>query len=164
MRNQYSAITAEGPVNSGSIEGTGAGHLVVNVIFTDRDGTARALEAADSLAASLGATIQLLAAQTVPFRLQLDEPLVSVDFTERLLSDLAGRSDQDSLQINPHLYLCRSPLETLKQVLRPNSLVMIGGRKRWWPTAASRMARALRSKGHQVFWIELRNGGTSELP
>jgi hypothetical protein len=164
MRNQYSALTAEGPVNSEPTQASGAGHLVVNVIFTDREGTARALKAADSLAASLGASIKLLAAQAVPFRLNLDEPQVSVDFTERLLSDLVGGLDQNGVEINPRLYLCRNPFETINQVLRPDSLVVIGGRKRWWPTAASRMARALRSRGHQVFWIDLRNRRASELP
>src|SRR5579862_541335 len=164
MRNQCSAITVEGAVNSEPTEASGAGHLVVNVIFTDREETARALEAAGSLAASLGASIKLLAAQAVPFRLRLDEPQVSVDFTERLLSDLAGGLDQDGVEINPRLYLCRNALETIMRVLPPNSLVVIGGRKSWWPSAASRMARVFRSEGHHVLWIDLRNGSTSELP
>lgn len=163
MRNQYSTLTADGSLNSGATEGTGAGRLVVNVIFTDREGTALALETAGSLASCVGATVQLLAAQAVSFHLRLDEPQVSVSFTERLLSDLVGGLDHDGVEVKPRLYLCRNPLEAIKQVLRPNSIVVIGGRKHWWPTTASRMARALRSKGHQVFWTELPSGSTLEL-
>ena len=33
------------------------------------------------------------------------------------------------------LYLCRDRFETLQAVLRPRSLVVIGGRRRWWPTS-----------------------------
>lgn len=163
MRNQYNGLTAERWVNSETAEGPGPGDLVVNVIFTDPQRTALALETAGSLAGSIGARIQLLAAQAVPYRLPLDEPQVSVRFAERLLSDLVGGLEQAGFETSARLYLCRDRLETLMQVLRPNSLVVIGGRNRWWPTAASRMARALRSKGHQVVFIGLRSRATSEL-
>jgi hypothetical protein len=162
MTNQYKGLTAARRVNSETAEGPGPRDLVVNVIFTDPEGTALALETAGSLAGSLGASIQLLAAQAVPYRLPLDEPQVSVRFAERLLSDLVDGLDQDAFETSARLYLCRNRLETLMRVLRPNSLVVIGGRKRWWPTAASRMARALRSKGHQVVFIDLRSRTASE--
>ena len=153
MTNQYNGLTAARRLNSETAKGPGPGDLVVNVIFTDPQGTALALETAGSLACSLGASIQLLAAHPVPYRLPLDEPQVSVRFAERLLSDLVAGLDQDGFETSARLYLCRNRHETLMQILRPNSLVVIGGRRRWWPTTASRMARALRSKGHQVVFI-----------
>src|ERR1700737_4982392 len=123
MTNQYNGLTAARWVNSETAEGPGPGHLVVNVIFTDPQGTALALETAGSLASSLGASIQLLAAQAVPYRLPLDEPQVSIRFAERILSELVGGLDQDAFETSARLYLCRNGLETLMQVLQPNSLV-----------------------------------------
>jgi len=52
------------------------------------------------------------------------------------------------------IYLCRDPLETLRSVLKPHSLVVVGSRKRWWPTAEERLAKKLRHFGHQVVVTE----------
>ena len=52
------------------------------------------------------------------------------------------------------IYLCRDRVETLTAVLSPHSLVVIGGRKRWWPTAEKRLARKLRRAGHEVIFTE----------
>src|ERR1017187_7688461 len=93
----------------------------------------------------------------------LDKPPVSVRFTERLLSDLVCRLELDAFEPSVHLYLCRDQVETLLQVLSPNSLVVIGGRKHWWPTAERRVAKALRSKGHRVVFIGLKRGTKSDL-
>ena len=115
-----------------------------------------ALKTAGSLARDLGACIRLRAAIAVPYALPLDEPPVSVPFTERLLSDLVCRPELSTFEPSVHLYLCRDQVDTLLRVLRPNSLVVIGGRKHWWPTAERRMAKALRSKGHRVVFVGLR--------
>jgi hypothetical protein len=42
----------------------------------------------------------------------------------------------------------------LLATLSPNSLVVIGGRKKWWPTTEKLMARRLRHAGHKVIFIE----------
>jgi hypothetical protein len=39
-------------------------------------------------------------------------------------------------------------------VLSPRSLVIVGGRKRRWPTAEERLARQLRRNGHEVIFTE----------
>ena len=166
MKDQFnSAITkpARPSVSWETAEGLGPGRLEVNVIFTDPQATVAALKTAGSLARDLGACIRVRAAIAVPYALPLDKPPVSVGFTERLLSDLVCRLELDAFEPSVHLYLCRDQVETLLQVLRPNSLVVIGGRKHWWPTAESRMARALRSKGHRVVFIGLKKGTKSDL-
>ena len=144
-------------------EGLGPKRLEVNVIFTDPQATAAALKTAGSLARDLGACIRVRAAIAVPYALPLDKPPVSVRFTERLLSDLVCRLELDAFEPSVHLYLCRDQVETLLQVLSPNSLVVIGGRKHWWPTAERRVAKALRSKGHRVVFIGLKRGTKSDL-
>src|ERR1019366_6334285 len=166
MKDQLdSAITKpERPsVSWEAAEGLGPRRLEVNVIFTDPQATVAALKTAGSLARDLGACIRVRAAIAVPYALPLDKPPVSVRFTERLLSDLVCRLELDTFEPSVHLYLCRDQVETLLQVLSPNSLVVISGRKHWWPTAERRMARALRSKGHRVVFIGLKKGTKSDL-
>jgi hypothetical protein len=53
------------------------------------------------------------------------------------------------------MYLCRDSSETLLAVLKPRSLVVIGGRRRWWPTREERLAKKLRGAGHEVIFAEL---------
>jgi hypothetical protein len=163
LLNSAIAMPARPSVIWETAEGFGPRRLEVNVIFTDPHATAAALKTAGSLARDLGASIRVRATIAVPYALPLDKPPVSVRFTERLLSDLVCRLELDTFEPSVHLYLCRDQLETLLGVLVPNSLVVIGGRKHWWPTAERRMARALRSKGHRVVFIGLKRGTKSDL-
>jgi len=144
-------------------EGLGPRRLEVNVIFTDPQATAAALKTAGSLARDLGACIRVRAAIAVPYALPLERPPVSAGFIEELLSDLVCRLELDAFEPSVHLYLCRDRVETLLHVLSPNSLVVIGGRMHWWPTAERRAAKALRSKGHRVVFIGLKTGTKSDL-
>ncbi len=155
-----SAITqpARPSVNFETAEGFGQRRLEVNVIFTDPQATVAALKTAGSLARDLGASIRVRAALTVPYALPLDRPPVSADFIEEFLSDLVCRLDLDAFEPSVHLYQCRDQVETLLHVLSPNSLVVIGGRKHWWPTPERRVAKALQSKGHRVVFIGLQPG------
>jgi hypothetical protein len=166
MKNQSNTAIAK-PARPSAIwdtaEGLGAKRLEVNVIFTDPQATVAALKTAGSLARDLGACIRVRAAIAVPYALPLDKPLVSAGFIEELLSDLVCRLELDAFEPSVHLYLCRDQVETLLQVLSPNSLVVIGGRKHWWPTAERRVAKALRSKGHRVVFIGLKRGTKSDL-
>ena len=166
MKIQFqTALTKPWPPSVGGegTEGHQPGRFEVNVIFTDPQATVAALKAAGSLARDLGACIRVRAAISVPYALPLDEPPVSLPFTERLLSNLVGRLEQDDFQPTIDLYLCRNQVETLLRVLKPNSLVVIGGQKHWWPTVERRMANALRSEGHRVVFIGLKRGTKSGL-
>ena len=143
-------------------EGVGPGRLEVNVIFTDPQATVAALKTAGSLARDLGACIRVRAALAVPYALPLNKPPVSAGFIEEFLSDLVCRLELDAFEPSVHLYLCRDQVETLLHVLSPNSLVVIGGRKHWWPTAERRAAKALRSKGHRVVFISIKTETKSD--
>ena len=135
------------------VEGTSAEPLEVNVIFTELEATAAALKAAESFARELGARICLRAGLVVPVQLPLDQPLVSVEFLEKALRDLVNRSVAGELERTIHLYICRDWMDTLSEVLKPDSVVMIGARKRWWPTSTSRLARAFRANHGRVIVI-----------
>jgi hypothetical protein len=73
-----------------------------------------------------------------------------LDFQEKRFRELAAASPVD---IRVQLYLCRDQLETLKITLKPHSIVVIGGRKRWWPTREQRLARKLQNH-HEVIFAE----------
>jgi hypothetical protein len=53
------------------------------------------------------------------------------------------------------VYLCRDRAEVVRSVLKPHSLVVIGGNRRWWPTREKRLARQLRRSGHAVVFAEV---------
>ena len=125
--------------------------LNVSVVFTSADATLAALKEAGDLARSLGGHITLIVPQIVPYPLPLTSPPVSADFHERRLRVIASGC---RVEARVCIYLCRDPLETLRSVLKPHSVVVVGSRKRWWPTAEKRLAAKLRSAGHEVIVTE----------
>lgn len=133
----------------------GLSGLEVNVIFTTDQGVLAALKTAESLARRLGTRIRLLAPQPVPWVLPLTHPPVSIEFLERRLLN-AARQCEDAIEVRIELVLCRDRTKCLLQALRRNSLVVIGGRKRWWAAWEAKLARALTLQGHQVIFSELR--------
>jgi hypothetical protein len=125
--------------------------LNIAVVFTSVESTLAALKEAGNLANSLGAKITLVVPQVVPYPLPLETPPVLVEFNEHRFRVLASESP---VETSVQVYLCRDRLEMLLRTLSPNSLVVIGGRKKWWPTNEKLTARRLRKAGHKVLFIE----------
>jgi hypothetical protein len=143
----------EGPVTCEASAEPGSGRLEVNVVFTNPPGTAAALRSAEVMARDLGCSIHLRAVVAVPIQLPVDQPLVPVSFFEQLLRNLVRELESDTFEPIISVYLCRDRVKTLLEILRPNSLVVIGGRKRPWPTRETRTARTLQSAGHRVLFV-----------
>ena len=163
LRSTWSAITTAAATPAPLVSWQTAGdqepsQLEVNLIVTNHPATACALETVQSLARDLGACIRLRAAIVVPYPLPVDEPPVSIPFIEHSLFDLISRLKGDGFEASAHLYMCRDREIALLRVLKRNALVVIGGKKRWWPTAASRLAKVLRSKGHPVVFVGYKRG------
>lgn len=157
MNNPYSHTVKNVPGKTVTLKpetGFAPEPLEVNVIFTDQASTAAALAFAQSLARGLGARIHLQFAMEVPFQLPLENPGISIPFLQEQLSTVLANLERDGCEPRAHLYLCRDRVRALQQALKPNSLVVIGARKRWWPTAESGIARALRAKGHWVMCVD----------
>jgi hypothetical protein len=125
--------------------------LEITVVFTSVDATLAALKEAGNLAENLGARITLLVPQIVPYPLPLTSPPVLVDFNERRLRVIASHC---CVETRVSIYLCRDTLETLKSVLKPGSLVVVGTRRRWWPTSERKLAAKLRHSGYEVVVTE----------
>ena len=123
--------------------------LNIAVVFTSVESTLAALNGAGTLANSLGARIKLVVPLVVPYALPLDSPPVLVEFNEHRFRVMASESP---VQTSVQIYLCRDRFETLISVLQPGSIVVLGGRSRWWPTKDERLARKLRRAGYEVFF------------
>jgi hypothetical protein len=130
----------------------------VNVVFTSADATIAALHRASALASRLSARIILVVTQIVPFPLPLETPPVPADFNE---SRLRGIASQGGIETIVRAYVCRDRLQTLLTVLHAHSLVIVGSRKSWWPTAEARLARQLRHAGHEVILTEIEDSRRS---
>jgi hypothetical protein len=126
--------------------------LNVAVVFTSGPATLAALQRAGSLADRLGARITLIVPQIVPYPLPLETPPVLIDFSEQRLQQIVADSP---VEMAVQIHLCRDRAETLKVVLGRRSLVVIGGRRRWWRTGEQRLAQQLRRAGHEVIFTEM---------
>ena len=121
--------------------------LEVVVLFTSPGAAIAALHGAAALLQGLNGHISLLDFQTVPHQLPLDNPPISVDFIKRRLLAIASAS---SVETSAYVYLCRCPLEALMSVLKPGTLIVIGCRRRWWPSWETKLAEKLRHEGYQI--------------
>ena len=123
------------------------------VIFTDAPGTLAALQMADGLAQKLEAHIRLLMPYEVPYALPLTKPAVPVEFLEGQIRNLACNDSPGGR--GAHLFMPRQEAR-LGTSPRPHSLIVVGGKKRWWPTSAQKLAQDLQKDGHHVIFAELR--------
>jgi hypothetical protein len=121
------------------------------VVFTSFDATVAAVKMAGALARGLAAHITLLVPQVVPYPLSLEDPPLVLDFIRQRLGEIASDSPVDTTIRH---YFCRDRIVALAAVLRPGSIVVIGGRKKWWPTREKTLARRLRQFGHEVIVAE----------
>jgi hypothetical protein len=125
--------------------------LNIAVLFTSVESTLAALKEAGDLANHLGAQITLVVPQVVPYPLPLQSPPVRAEFSERRFRVIASESP---VETTVQIYLCRDRWAALETALRPGSIVVLAGRKRWWPTKNEILARRLRSAGYEVIFKE----------
>jgi hypothetical protein len=128
--------------------------LEVNVVSTSAEATVTAMRQAAQLAADLGARVRVLAPQVVSFATDLEHPPVSTEFLKERYRAIAAEA---GVEASVQIVLCRDILDALRLVLRPNSLVVVGGQKHWWEvfgrTRESKLARELEAAGHQVVFV-----------
>ena len=120
--------------------------LEIVVLYTEAVATVHALKMAAEFAAGL-APVRLLAIQVVRYPLGLDSPPVSVEFLERRFAEMTKEA---AVEAAVDIRLARDAGDVIERELGPHCVVVIGGRRRWWPTATMRLARRLERLGHQV--------------
>lgn len=121
--------------------------LRVNVVFTGIEQTHRALRAAAVLAADLHARIVVLVPLVVPYPAPLDSARAQGAFFVRRLQTVAHET---RIETRIWVCVCRDRRTALSAALPPCSTVVIGGRKRWWPTREQRLADQLSREGHHI--------------
>jgi hypothetical protein len=123
--------------------------LELTVLFTGLTNTLRALDKAAELAHDLNAHIRLVVPQVVPYPLALESPPVLLEFNKNRFRALA---QVQRLATCVEIFLCRDAEALLDEILPAHSTVVIGGRRRWWPTAEERLARRLHKQGHETIF------------
>jgi len=123
----------------------------VYVVYTSTDETFAALRIADGFATALSVPLILIHYRTVPYPLAVDgptgiSPIQSEEFLERL--------GAECLDVQSRVHLCRDDRQAIARGLTSPSLVIVGGRRRWWPTRAESSRRALEAAGHYVVFVE----------
>ena len=125
--------------------------LNICVVFTSLEETTAAMRAAGKLADRLGVLITLVVPVVVSYQLPLEQPPVPRYWNEERLRALAAEA---GVETRVRIYPCRDFLDKLKEVVKPRSLVVIGGKSFWWFSSANRLARLLRRLGHEVILAE----------
>jgi hypothetical protein len=128
----------------------------VHVVFTSIEDTLAAVRVAGDFAKALGVPLTLTHFRTVPFALPLDEPGgVSPIETDAFLTRLRA----EGLDMRVRVHLCRDDRRAMRLAFRPQSLIVVAGRRRWWPTESARWCRMLEAAGHFVLFVDTAEHG-----
>lgn len=131
-------------------DGEKADGFSVTVVFTTVAATLMALRRAGELARELNARIRILMPHVVPYPLPIDRPPVDPEFKLRHFRTITA---DDTIETSIDVRLCRNSDDAVKQALCPQSVVLIGGPRRFWPTRETRLARKLSVAGHHVIFV-----------
>jgi hypothetical protein len=130
----------------------------VTVVATTTAGTIAALRTAAALGANLKAKIRLVTVEATPFQRAADAPPVSADFLQRRMQTLVRASGIRADEVSVDVWLCRDRNEGLRWILPVRSLVVVGGKGRWWCRRERALKKFLAILGHQVIFAELTYG------
>jgi hypothetical protein len=123
----------------------------VYVVFTSIDGTLAAVRVAGGFAKALGVPVTVIHVRTVPYALPVDAPCgTSPVDTETFIERLRA----EDLDMRVHVYLCRDERQTIPLAFKRHSLIVVAGRRRWWPTDSERWRRMLEAAGHLVVFVD----------
>jgi hypothetical protein len=92
------------------------------------------------LGEKLDARLWLLMLYEAPYALALTRPAVNVTSLEGQLFALVFKTP---VNVAAHIYLCRDKFRTVRLILKPRSIMIPGGRKRWW-SMEQKLARVLK--------------------
>lgn len=124
--------------------------LAVQIVATTDEGTRWALATARRLTDRLHPHIIVLVPHLVSYAVPLDDPTETPEVIADQYRRLASAAGVDA---TVRLCLCRRHDDVLRSRILGRSPIVVGGRRRkWWPTAAERMAHRLVMDGHDVIF------------
>jgi hypothetical protein len=145
-------------IDPGTLEtGRAGGEIEIVVPYTERALAEAVLHRATVLTAGLTAAVRLVAVHAIPYPQPFHCPAALHAHLVEQLVDLASRCP---LSVDPHVVLARYRDDGFRHVLKPASIVLIGVRKRLWPTREEKLARALARDGHQVVLLHIEDKET----
>lgn len=123
----------------------------IYVVYTSPESTFAALRVASGFATALNIPLILVHYRTVPYPLSVDQPtgispIQSEAFQERLRAE--------GLDVRCRVHLCRDERRAIVHAVGRPSLIVLGGRRRWWPTRADGWRHHLEAAGHFVVFVE----------
>jgi hypothetical protein len=126
--------------------------LEIAVPYTQPDETRKVIERAAVLARGLDARLSLLAVHAAPYPAPLGCPSAVRAFLMERLVELCAKSP---LPAEARIVVARSFNEGFRRSLRPESIVLLPTRRRFWRTREERLARVLAADGHRVNLFKL---------
>ena len=125
----------------------------VYVVLTSREDTLAAARVAAVVAKAMGASVTLVHTCNVP------DSLSSRDAEEPPGADAQACLSclrSEGIEARARVYMCPrgERLRAIPSAFRNRSLVVIGGRRSWWPTDAERLRRRLEAAGHLVLFVD----------
>jgi hypothetical protein len=114
----------------------------IYVVYTSIESTLAAVRVAGNFGKVLGVPVTLIYLRTVPYVLPVDAP--------------GGISpvEAEGLDVRVNVYLCRDKHRAIAAAIKPHSLIVVGGRRRWWSREPERWRRMLEAAGHFVVSVE----------
>jgi hypothetical protein len=131
-------------------QGTDSAEIVV--LHTGAKLTPSAVTAATKLTEGLNFHLVLIAVHIVPYPLQLG---VLAVVQKHLESELLRAAEASPLPVTARIVFARDMTEAFRQSVKPESLVVIGSRKRWWRTQSEKWARELARGGFRTALIHV---------
>jgi hypothetical protein len=126
----------------------------VYALFTSLEPTMAALRVASALATRLGASLRLVLFRPVDGRPDAGELAPALDVETAVVT---SRLRNEGVDASVRVYVCRDPRQALSMAFRRRSLIVVGDRRRLWPTRAERLYRALQNAGHYVLFVDERS-------
>ena len=126
--------------------------MPIYVVATNDRGTCAALATVRACAANLNARIVLLVPYVVPYVQPLEHP---ADSPQCAGERFRGVADALELGVTVRVCVCRS-ISCVMALLPQDALVLLGGKRRWWPTREERLASMLARGGFRTLFIRTR--------
>lgn len=119
----------------------------IYVVFTDIENTLRAVRLAARLAPAFGDRVVVVHFRPLDFGAPIEAPGgISPAETESFRQRLA----EPGCDVEISVCVCRDARQALPSVIDAHALVLVGGRRHWWRTAAERWRRTLERAGYAV--------------
>jgi hypothetical protein len=123
----------------------------VHVVFTSIDDSLAAVRVAHDLAKAVGVPLTLTHFRSVPYPVPVDAP----DGLSPVETDaFVARLRAEGFNARVRVYLCRNERRAIPFAFKPHSLIVIAGRRSWWPTESGRWRRTLEAAGHFVVFVD----------